>query len=128
MLTYRQKSFIKEYIQTGRIRTACKIIKIIEYTYQKWRQNDEFMREIKKQEEILYNNSLNKMKVTLPEALTTLKELLDSDIPGIQLRAANVIINNTIKLIKIKEIRELLEILEEESKRQDNANKKIRRF
>lgn len=112
MLNTNQKKFIPEYLKTGNIKATCKKLKIDESTYFKWRDNPEFVAELKKQEDILYNTSIDKLKNALPEAIDTLKGLLKDEASSIQLRAACAIIDNSVKLIENKELQERIEALE----------------
>ena len=115
MLTQKQMTFIPEYLQTGCIKTACKKARVTEYTYQKWRRNAEFVTELNKQENILYDASLDKMRNSMHNAVDTLTELLQDDSSVVKLRASNLIINNIIKLIELKEINARLDALEKEA-------------
>lgn len=112
MLSAKQKKFIPEYLKTGSIKTACKKGGITENTYQNWRDDADFMAELKKQEDILYNTSIDKLKNALPDAIDTLKTLLKDEASSIQLRAACAIIDNSVKLIENKELQERIEALE----------------
>ncbi len=112
MLTTKQKKFIPEYLKTGSIKTACKKVGITENTYQNWRDDAEFMAELKKQEDLLYNISIDKLKNALPDAIDTLKELLKDEASNIKLRASCAIIDNSVKLIDNKELQERIEALE----------------
>ena len=113
MLTAKQKKFIPEYLKTGSIKEACNKVKISEITYQNWRNDSEFMAELKKQQDKLYNDSLDKLKTLSDSAINTLKRLLDSNNEAIKLRAANAILDNTFKFVESKDLKERIEALEE---------------
>ncbi len=103
MLNTKQRKFIPEYLKTGCIRTTCDKLGIHETTYFKWRENQEFIAELKKQLDELYNSSLNELKMISSEAIIVLKGLLNSDIEVIKLRAASTILDNLHKFSEKKE-------------------------
>jgi len=113
MLTAKQKKFIPEYLKIGCIKTTCKNLKMDESTYFRWRNDVEFMAELKKRQDELYNTSIDKLKNLSGSAIDTLKELLGDDVSSIRLRAAIAILDNNFKFIDNKELRERLEALEE---------------
>ena len=112
MLNSKQKKFIPEYLKTGNVKATCKQLKIDESTYYKWRDGTDFTAELRKQEDKLYNQSLDKLRTALPDAIDTLKNLLKDDAASIRLRSACAIIDNTFKLVETKELKERVEILE----------------
>jgi len=112
MLTEKQKKFIPELLKTGSINATCKKLKIDRKTYYNWTKEEEFATELKTQQDILYRDSLDKLKTALPDAIKTLKDLLSDNASNIKLRAATAIIDNTVKLIENKEFRERIEALE----------------
>ena len=112
MLTVKQKQFIPEYLKTGNAKATCKKLKIGETTYQNWRDDAEFMAELKKQEDELYKASIDKLKNALPDAIDTLKDLLKDEASSIKLRASCAIIDSTVKFVENKELQERIEALE----------------
>lgn len=122
MLNTKQKKFIPEYLKTGCIKSTCKKLKINESTYFKWKENPKFLAELKKQEEILYNDSLDKLRTLFPEAIDTFKNLLKSGNEGIQFRTACAVIDNMVKLLENKELKDRIEAVEEILERENTNN------
>lgn len=112
-LTQKQKLAITAYLLTGCAKTACKKAKVTEQTWQHWKNKDEeFKEELKKQQDNVYNASLDKLKGALPDAVDKLKDLLVDEQSSIQLRAACALLDYSVKLVENKELKERIEALE----------------
>jgi len=113
MLNSKQKKFIPEFIKTGSINAACKIVKIDRQTYYNWLKDEEFAAELKQQQDSLYSGALTELKSLFNNAVDAYKALLTSNDESIKFRTASAIIDNTVKIIDNKELQERIEILEQ---------------
>ena len=84
-------------------------------TYYNWLKDDEFKTELKSQQYIIYNSALIELNNLVGDAVSTYKELLNSQDETIKFRTASAILDNRLKLVESKDIQERIKALEEGS-------------
>jgi hypothetical protein len=112
MLKVKQRQLIPLIIKYGNIDKACRAANIDRTTYYKWLKEEEFCKELKAQQENLYNSSIVELKNLFIRAIETYGNLLESEDENIKFKTATAIIDNTVKLIEAKEIEERIELIE----------------
>lgn len=113
MLNTKQSQLIPLIIKLGNIDKACKDAKIDRKTYYNWLENEEFAKELKKQQDFVYNSALSELKNLNTDAVSKYRELLNCQDKSIEFRTASAIIDYTNKLIEGKELKERIEALEQ---------------
>ena len=119
-ISAKQQEFITEFIQTGSIKFTCQKTGIVKQTYYNWLNNPDFKEELKKQQEIYYENSLSAIKTLFALAVETHEELLKSDNEYVRLRAANSVINKNARILEAVEHRERIKNLERKIREKEN--------
>lgn len=112
MLTTKQSQLIPLIINLGNIDKACKTAKIDRTTYYNWLENEELAKELKKQQDCVYNSALNELKNLNTDAVNKYRELLNCQDKTIEFRTASAIIDYTNKFVENKDIKERLEAME----------------
>jgi len=112
MLSNKQKKLIPLIIKLGKVEPACKKAGINKTTYYEWLKDEEFATELKTQQDQIYNSALIELNNLVGDAVSTYRELLNSEDESIKFRTASAILDNRLKLIESKELQERIEALE----------------
>ena len=114
-LTHRQQLAIAEILSSPSLEEARRRIKAAKGTFYGWLKDVTFPAELKRQREDLVEQAFNRLKSGLVQAVDKLLALLAvEDKPGIQLRAAQTLLDQGIKAVELQELESRLGVLEEE--------------
>lgn len=113
MLNTKQNKFITAFLKAGQINTACKEAGISKPTYYEWLKIEEFAKELKEQQDFIYNAALVELNNLVNDAVSTYRDLLNSQDESIKFRTASAILDNRLKLVESKEIQERIKALED---------------
>ncbi len=114
-LTHQQHLAIAEILTASNLEEARRRIKIAKGTLYKWLHDPAFQTELRRQRQAAVDCTFERLKAGLTQAVDKLLELLQADdLPGIQLRAAQTLLDQGIKAIELQELESRLETLEQE--------------
>lgn len=114
-LTHRQRLAITEILGSPSLEEARRRVKAAKGTFYGWLKDATFQTELKCQREAVVGQAFNRLKSGLVQAVDKLLELLAvEDKPGIQLRAAQTLLDQGIKVVELQELESRLGALEEE--------------
>jgi DNA-binding MurR/RpiR family transcriptional regulator len=119
--TNREKVLIG-LVETSSIREAAKKSGIGEATIYRFLQDKEFLAEYRNARRQTVESAIAQMQNAASEAVQRLKELQYCENPAVAARCAQIIFENSIKGMETTDILERLEILEDEHRKQIEAN------
>jgi predicted DNA-binding protein YlxM (UPF0122 family) len=111
-LTARQTRVIPYLLDAPSIEEGCKRAKVSKAAVYEWLKNESFKAELKRQRDELIRGALYSLKANVSKATRTLVKLLDSESESIKARAAEDILEFTIKAIEREELEKRIEALE----------------
>jgi len=118
-LTTRQQLAIAEFLGSPSIEEACRRTKVARGTMYKWLADPTFQAELKRQRETLVEQAFNLLKAGMNRAVEKLLGLLEVESQlGIQLRAAQTLLDQGIKVVELQDLEGRLEALEAHLERQ----------
>ena len=114
-LTYRQQLAIAEILSSPSLEEARRRLKAGKGTFYGWLKIPSFQEELKRQRQLLVERTFNRLKTGMSQAVEKLLELLQAEGQlGIQLRAAQTLVDQGIKAVELKDLGERIEVLEQE--------------
>lgn len=108
-------------LETSSIAEAAKRCGLSEKTLRRYLDDGDFLKEYRAARRQIVETSLSKMQKATGAAVETLIKNLHCENPSVENRAAQLIIENSVKAVETLDILERLEILENES---ENKNSK----
>jgi hypothetical protein len=112
-LNDKQRKIIPLIISLGNIDRACHEAGIARATFYLWLKDDNFVMELRGQQETVYNRILIELHGLLGKAIDVYRDLLDCDDDSLRFKTSTAVIENTIKLTEQKELKDRLDKLEE---------------
>jgi cation transport regulator ChaB len=112
-LNDKQRQLIPLIISFGNIEKACKKAEVGRATFYLWLKDNNFVMELRAQQETIYNQAIIGLQMLLNKAIEVYQALLDSKDDALRFRAASAVIENTIKLTEQKELKDRLDKIEE---------------
>lgn len=125
-ITAKQHKLIVFLLTERTIDEACRKGKVAVTTYWRWMQDERFLGEYRKARRGIMENTVAKMQSIVFAAVETLERNLNCENPGVEIRSAAIILEQSIKGIELLEIEGRLEILEELVKHQGGRDEQIR--
>ena len=112
-LTHRQQLAITEILASRSLEEARRRIRVSKGTFYGWRKEPVFQAELKLQRQALVDEALERLKSGLTQAVDKLLELLQTKgQPGIQLRAAQTLLDHGLKAVELQDLVQRVEELE----------------
>ena len=111
-LTSKQEKVMLDLLNGSTITDASKAHKISETTIYNWLQDETFKTQYRKLRRDSVENSLAQIQQSTTEAVETLRRNLHCENPAVEVRTAQIILDNAFKGIELTDILERLERLE----------------
>ncbi len=112
-LSNRQLSSIPYLLASKSLEEGCRQAKVAKNTVYGWLNDETFQKELKRQREKIVEGALENLKSNITQATETLVKLLASNRETIQIRAAENIIEFTLKATEFEKLEERIQSLEE---------------
>jgi hypothetical protein len=112
-LSVKQEQFIAALIAGNSIVVAAKAVGIAERTAHNWLKQPAFQDAYRAAKQVVYDDALEGLRDALSEAIGTLKSNLKALEPAIQVRAAHIILTQSIQVHKIEVLEARIQELEE---------------
>ena len=122
-LNHTQQNVILEIIKSGNVETACKQVGITRQTYYNWLKQPGFGKELKRQQDEVYETSVSGMKLLFAQAVEAQQRLLNSQDERIVIRASNAIISNSLKVLEANSLKDRLNAIEKAAKEAEELEK-----
>jgi hypothetical protein len=122
-LTARQMRVIPYLLDAPSIEEGCKRARVSKVTVYAWLKEEIFPQELKRQRDELIERALDSLKANVRLATETLVNLLDSESESIKARAAEDILEFTIKAIEREELEKRIDALEKRLLQQEGNHK-----
>ena len=113
-LTRNQLRAIPYLVSCKTIDEAAQKARVSRCHIYKWLEDPSFKEELQRQRDIVTREALEKLKASITEAIDTLTSLLTSENENIKLRAAQGIIDHTLRAIELQDLEKRVSILEEQ--------------
>ena len=115
-LTPRQQLVIAELLSSPSVEEGCRRAKVAKATVYGWLKNPIFQAELKRQREAVVEQAFNRLKAGMSQAVDKLLALLHAEGQlGIQLRAAQTLVDQGIKAVELQDLESRIEALEQEA-------------
>ena len=115
-LTPRQQLVIAELLSSPSVEEGCRRAKVAKATVYGWLKDPIFQAELKRQREAVVEQAFNRLKAGMSQAVDKLLELLQAEGQlGIQLRAAQTLVDQGIKAVELQDLESRIEALEQEA-------------
>ncbi len=108
----KQHKLIALLLTERTIDEACRKGKVAVTTYWRWMQNENFLAEYRKARRGILENTIAKLQSIVFLAIDTLERNLNCENPGVEIRCAAIILEQSLKGMEILEIENRLEYLE----------------
>ena len=116
-LTSRQQFAITEILASRSLEEARRRIRASKGTFYGWLKEVVFQAELKRQRQAIVDEAVERLKSGLTQAVDKLLELLQTEgQPGIQLRAAQSLLEHGLKAVELQDLENRLEALEQRSR------------
>ncbi len=112
-LTPKQEQFIAALVAGNSIVVAAKAVGIGEKTAHRWLKQPLFQEAYKAAKQAVYDEALEGLRDGTKEAIDTLKSNLKALEPAVQVRAAHIILTQSIQVHKIEVLEQRIQELEE---------------
>ena len=100
------------------IRDAAKACRLSEETLYRYSRDDDFVRDYREARRQTVENAISKLQSATGEAVETLERNLHCENPAVEVRTAQIILENAIKGVELIDVIERLERLENEHQKQ----------
>jgi hypothetical protein len=111
-ISARQEKLIAHLLTERTIEQACDKAKVAVTTYWRWMQNQNFLREYRKTRRGVLENTIARLQSLTFSAIDTLEKNLNCENPAIENRAAQIIIEQSLKGLELLDVENRLEMLE----------------
>jgi hypothetical protein len=115
-LTAKQEKVMIDLLNGSTIAGASKANKISETTIYNWLQDETFKTEYRKLRREAVENSLAQIQHVTNEAVETLRRNLTCENPSVEVRTAQIILDNAVKAVELTDLAERVEKLEQSIK------------
>ena len=109
-------------LNSSSIADAAQKCGLTDRTLYRYLDDAEFKKEYRAARRALVENSISRIQSATGEAVETLKKNLHCENPSVEVRAAQIILDNALKGVEIIDILERLEVLEDEHNKQDQKS------
>lgn len=114
-LTRRQRAVLPYLITAPSLEEGCQKARVSKTTVYAWLKEPGFQAELKRLRQAMVDEAFDRLKSGLTQAVDKLLELLQAEgQPGIQLRAAQTLLDQGIKVVELQDLETRLETLEEQ--------------
>ena len=114
-LTRRQRAVLPYLLTAQSLEEGCRKARVSKTTVYAWLKEPDFQAELKRLRQALVDEAFERLKAGMTQAVDKLLELLQAEGQlGIQLRAAQTLLDHGIKVIELQELEARLETLEEQ--------------
>jgi len=104
-LTRRQRVVLLHLITTPSLEEGCRKARVSKTTVYAWLKEPGFQAELKRLRQTLLDEAFDRLKVGITQAVDKLLSLLEADRqPGIQLRAAQTLLDQGIKAVELQDL------------------------
>ncbi len=111
-LTAKQEKLIALLLTEKTIDEACKKMSINATTYWRWMQDEKFLRQYRKARRGILENTVAKLQSVTYQAIETLERNLTCESPAVEIRSAQIILEQSIKGLETLDVESRLEVLE----------------
>lgn len=118
----KQTKLIALLLSERTIDDACSKAKVNPATYWRWMQDTKFLSEYRKMRRGILENTVAKLQSVTYQAIDTLERNLSCESPSAEIRAAQIILEQSIKGLEILDIENRVEHLELITKQGNKAN------
>ena len=117
-LTRRQRAVLPYLIAAPSLEEGCRKARVSKTTIYTWLKQPGFQTELKRLRQALVDEAIEQLRSGLSLAVNKLLRLLEVDgQPGLQLRAAQTLLDQGIKVIELQELERRIEALETKTQR-----------
>ena len=121
-ITNKQEKLIALLLTEKTIDEACKKAGVNVTTYWRWMQNEGFLRHYRKARRGILENTVAKLQSVTYQAIETLERNLNCESPGAEIRAAQIILEQSIKGLETLDIENRIEMVELAIKSMESRN------
>ncbi len=111
-LTAKQEKLIALLLTEKTIDDACKKAGVNVTTYWRWMQDQSFLQEYRKMRRGILENTVAKLQSVTHQAIETLERNLNCENPSVEIRCAQIILEQSLKGLEMLDIENRLEMLE----------------
>ena len=111
-LTAKQEKALAALLDKPTIREAAAASKVGETTLWRWLQEPEFQRGYRAARRQVVEHSISELQSATSDAVATLKRNLNCLNPAVEVRAAQIILDQSIKAVELVDLAERIEQLE----------------
>ncbi len=112
-LSHRQELAVAAILSCATLEAARQKTRVGKTTLFKWLKQPSFQTALQRQRTALVDQAFNRLRVAMTQATEKLIELLGAPEPGIQLRAAQTILEHGIKAEELQALERRLEAIED---------------
>lgn len=114
-LTRRQRAVLPHLIAASSLEEGCRKARVSKTTVYVWLKERGFQAELKRLRQALVDEAFDRLKAGLTQAVDKLLELLQAEGQlGIQLRAAQTLLDQGIRAVELQDLESRIETLEQE--------------
>ncbi|MDA8084011.1 MAG: hypothetical protein M0024_10180 [Nitrospiraceae bacterium] len=95
------------------IAEGCKKARISRDTFYDWSRQPEFKAEFYRQRQEIIDAATHELRMTVGDAVNTLRELLTSNEDSVRLRTAQTLLENILKFTELQDVQERLAAIEQ---------------
>jgi hypothetical protein len=123
-LTRKHEQAIAALLSTPSIPAAAKVVGIGEATLWRWLQLPDFQAAYRAARRQVVERAVSELQAACGEAVETLKRNLHCENPGVEIRAAQIILEQAVKGVELIDLQERVERLESLLAEQEKGKKK----
>lgn len=112
-LSPKQHQLIAALVAGNDIKTSAKAIGIAERTAHTWLKQSTFKKAYQEAKQAIFDETLEGLRECTTEAISTLKRNLTAEEPAVQVRAAHILLTQSIQVHKIEQLEQRIAELEE---------------
>lgn len=112
-ISAKQEKLIALLLTEKTIDEACRKAGVNVTTYWRWMQDDTFLREYRKVRRGILENTVAKLQSVTHQAIETLERNLHCENPSVEIRCAQIILEQSIKGMEALELENRIEQLED---------------
>jgi alpha-L-fucosidase len=121
-LPAKQEKLIALLLTEKTIDEACRKANVNVTTYWRWMQNEYFLRQYRKTRRGILENTIAKLQSVTHQAIETLERNLTCENPAVEIRSAQIILEQSIKGLETLDIENRIETIEDSLKAQEVTN------
>lgn len=111
-ITPKQEQLIASLVVEPTVEKACAKVGISPVSYWRWSQQKGFKREYRKARRTILENTVTRLQGLTIDAVDCLARNLNSENPSVEIRAASMILDLSVKGLEMLDLEERVEILE----------------